>query len=141
MRIHRRGAFALAALILLSAACSTATGESGKGDVSVTLRDFEISLPGTTVPTGNVTFDVVNQGPSTHELEVFFVPAGVDPNTIQVSAGVADTSALTAVDEVEDVAPSTTAKLSVALNPGTYLLICNLPGHFEQGMHVAVTAG
>ena len=39
------------------------------------------------------------------------------------------------VDEVEDIAPGTSASLSLDLEPGTYAVICNLPGHYANGMH------
>ena len=38
------------------------------------------------------------------------------------------------VDEVEDIAPSTSTSLTVTLEPGTYAMLCNLPGHYAQGM-------
>jgi uncharacterized cupredoxin-like copper-binding protein len=131
----------VAALLLLAAACGG--GGGGKGGVQVTLRDFKIDLAATTVAPGTVRFTARNEGPSIHELEVFSVPAGVDPDHLPIEANVADTEGpgLEVVDEVEDIAPSTSVSLTVSLDPGTYILICNLPGHYQQGMHVALTAG
>jgi uncharacterized cupredoxin-like copper-binding protein len=88
-----------------------------------------------------VRFVARNEGVAVHELEVFAVPAGVDAQTIRVHEHVADTSALDLVDEAEEIAPSTSATLTVDLRPGTYLLLCNIPAHYEQGMHVTVTVG
>jgi uncharacterized cupredoxin-like copper-binding protein len=39
------------------------------------------------------------------------------------------------VDEIEDITPGSTANLTVDLDAGTYVVMCNLPGHFERGMH------
>ena len=44
------------------------------------------------------------------------------------------------VDEVEEIAPGTGAGLSVELQPGTYAVICNVAGHYEQGMFTTFTA-
>jgi uncharacterized cupredoxin-like copper-binding protein len=50
-------------------------------------------------------------------------------------------SAATVVDvslwdkgEVSELNPGATGSLTVALKPGRYLLICNVPGHFASGM-------
>ncbi len=129
----------IAAIAVLAPAC--ANGSGGEGDVQITLRDFQIELSETHLPSGEVTFAATNEGPSVHEFEVFSVPEGVDPNDLPVSDNVADTEGkgLNVIDEVEDIAPSTTADLTVSLEPGGYVVICNLPSHYEQGMHIAFT--
>ena len=128
-----------AAAIAVLASCTSST--SDEGDVQITLRDFRIELSGSSVPSGQVTFAATNEGPSVHEFEIFSVPDGVDPNDLPVSDNVADTdgAGLEVIDEVEDIAPSTTANLTVALQPGTYAVICNLAGHYQQGMHAELT--
>jgi uncharacterized cupredoxin-like copper-binding protein len=109
--------------------------------VRITLRDFEIELSETNLDGGELSFMATNEGPSVHEFEVFSVPDGVDAERLPVSDSVADTEGegLEVIDEVEDIAPATTASLLLSLEPGTYAVICNLPGHYEQGMHAAFT--
>lgn len=142
MHITRRRAMLapIAGLVLLASACSGGSG-GGKGGVQVTLQDFAVKLSKSTVPAGEITFAATNEGPSVHELEIFSVPEGIDPDDLPVKDNVADTESqgLDAIDEVEDVAPSTTTSLTLSLEPGTYVLICNLAGHYEQGMHAALT--
>jgi uncharacterized cupredoxin-like copper-binding protein len=41
------------------------------------------------------------------------------------------------VDEAENIKPGRTAKLTVRLKPGRYILLCNLRGHYRGGMHAA----
>lgn len=41
--------------------------------------------------------------------------------------------------EIADLAPGKTGKLTLNLKPGTYLLFCNQPGHYMDGMVVKVT--
>jgi uncharacterized cupredoxin-like copper-binding protein len=43
------------------------------------------------------------------------------------------------IDEAEDIAPGTTATLTTDLKAGSYVIICNLPTHYESGMHAAFT--
>jgi uncharacterized cupredoxin-like copper-binding protein len=129
------GATALAAV-----ACSGSPQASAAG-VAVTLRDFAVDVADTTLPTGSNKLAIHNSGAALHELEVFKVPAGVDAAALPVTNNVADTDSagLTVIDEVENVAPSTGANLTVNLEPGTYAFICNLPTHYGLGMHTIVT--
>jgi uncharacterized cupredoxin-like copper-binding protein len=41
--------------------------------------------------------------------------------------------------EIADLAPGKTGKLTLNLKPGTYLLFCNQPGHYKDGMVAKVT--
>jgi uncharacterized cupredoxin-like copper-binding protein len=142
MRLTRRGTVAasIVGLALIASACGGDPG-AGNGDVQVTLSDFQIELSATTVPAGELTFDASNEGPNVHEFEIFSVPDGVDPTDLPVESSVADTESqgLVVIDEVEDIAPATTASLTVSLEPGTYALICNLPEHYGQGMSTTIT--
>ena len=38
------------------------------------------------------------------------------------------------IGEVEDVQPGESTTLVLTLEPGSYVLLCNLPKHFERGM-------
>jgi uncharacterized cupredoxin-like copper-binding protein len=40
--------------------------------------------------------------------------------------------------EVSELDPGTSGTLTVALKPGKYVLICNVPGHFDSGMWAEV---
>ena len=41
--------------------------------------------------------------------------------------------------EISDLAPGKTGKLTLNLKPGTYLLFCNQPGHYQNGMQAKLT--
>lgn len=137
--IRRIAAFALiAGLSVLVSACTG--GPSGKKSVvQLTLRDFRIEASTTSIASGAITFSATNKGSSTHEFEVFSVPSGVDANALPVNANVADTGRLKAIDEAEDIAPGTGRSLTADLSPGSYVLICNLPGHYKEGMYTTLT--
>jgi len=128
----------VAMALALLGGCSPSDGnEPGTATAPrVTLRDFDITMEPVALTAGDVTLSATNEGPSVHEFEVLRGEGGDD---LPVSSGVADTAGLDLVDELEDVAPGTSGTLSLTLEPGTYALICNLPGHYEQGMHVSFT--
>jgi uncharacterized cupredoxin-like copper-binding protein len=125
------GAFAGVAVL---AACSGGGPSADATEVAMT--EYTFSMPSATIDSGDVTFSARNEGSSVHELEVFTVPDGVDATSLEVTNNVANTEAagMNVVDEVEDIAPGTTADVTVNLQPGTYALICNLPGHYAHGM-------
>lgn len=125
--------FAVAALSL--AACS-----SDKGGVDVTESDYKIELGSTSAPAGAITFDVTNDAEQTHEFVVFKtdlapdqLPTNSDGDVDEEGEGV------THIDEIEDVTGGSSKSLAVNLDAGSYVLICNLPGHYRQGMHTAFT--
>ena len=131
----------IAVLALFGAACSSDDGsQSGGDEISATLTDFAIDLGETSAPAGPVTFDITNGGATVHEFEVLRTDTGAD--ALPVDSGVVQTSAdgIEIVDEVEEIAPGTSAGLSVALQAGTYAVICNVAGHYEQGMFTTFTA-
>jgi uncharacterized cupredoxin-like copper-binding protein len=41
--------------------------------------------------------------------------------------------------EIADLAPGKTGKLSLNLKPGNYVLFCNQPGHYQDGMLARLT--
>jgi uncharacterized cupredoxin-like copper-binding protein len=138
-RIRALSMLAVIALALAAAACG------GGGGVSATLSDFKIELGSTSAKAGEVTFKIKNNGPSAHEFVVFKtdlapdqLPTKQDENGIEIvdeeGAGV------TAVDEVEDINPGTSHELKVNLQAAKYVVICNLPAHYKQGMHTAFEA-
>ena len=117
------------------------TPEQGSGSpVVATEKDFAIGLDAKSSSSGETTFNVHNDGPSTHEFVVFktdlaqdALPVGDDGNVDEEGEGV------THIDEIEDIGNGCDASLTVDLDPGNYVLICNLPGHYAAGMHAEFT--
>lgn len=109
------------------------------GTVDVTLSDFSIKLSTTTAPAGEVTFAVQNEGPSTHEFVVF--RTDLDPDALPTDdvGDVAESDEFAPVDEIEDIEDGANPELAVDLEAGDYVLICNIAGHYRQGMHAALT--
>ena len=135
MRIPRL-VLVVVALAVLAVAC----GGGEDADVTVTMRDNGITMSSDTLAAGDLTFEGVNEGTDTHEFEVFGVPEGVDANALPVEGDTAPADEmLTVIDEVEDIAPGTSATLNLSLDAGNYAVICNLPGHYAAGMHTTFT--
>ena len=121
-----------------AAACG---GGSNDADMQVDLADFSLELSTDALPAGDVTLAAENAGPTTHEFEVFSMPADTDLAAIEIVDDVADVDAagLEVIDEVEDIVAGTTAELNLTLDAGTYAVICNLPEHYAEGMYASFT--
>jgi len=140
-------------LLLFGAACSsnndssngTSSGSTGSstsasGGIGATEKDFSITLDPSTASAGSVTFNIDNQGPATHEFVVFktdlapdALPTASDGTVDEEGKGVQH------IDEVEDIAAGSTQTLTTDLKSGSYVVICNLPGHYQQGMRAPLT--
>jgi len=148
---------AVAALSLVLAGCSS-NGEAGttsatggatgsKTTVEVSEQEFAILPASDSAPAGDVTFNVTNTGPDeVHEFVVLStdlspdaLPTNKDESADEEGAGIEP------VDEIEDIAVGDTATLTVSLDPGSYVFICNIvdedtgDSHYHQGMRVGFT--
>jgi len=131
----------LTAIAAVLAVALTSCGGSGSGgatgDVIVSLKDFSLTAtPGTYAP-GAITFGIDNDGPSVHEFVVLRTDDA--PDALPVENGLIPEDQIDLVDEVEDIPPGTDTSLDVNLDAGSYVLVCNLPAHYEQGMFAAFT--
>ncbi|MGH8916513.1 MAG: sulfocyanin-like copper-binding protein [Acidimicrobiia bacterium] len=123
-------------LVVVLASCGGTSATTG--DVTAlnsTLTDDAITIRPETAAAGRVSVLISNEGSLVHEFEVF-TGSSTD---LPVAKGVADTSGMTLIDEVEDITPGASPTLDLDLDPGSYVIICNLPGHYEMGMVAKLT--
>jgi uncharacterized cupredoxin-like copper-binding protein len=123
-----------------SSSCGASGQAAGGGDIQATEADFTVSLSTSTAQAGNVTFDVMNQGPSIHEFVVLKtdLPADQLPMKDQLSVE-EEGNGIQHIDEIPSIKPCSSKSLSVNLKPGSYVVLCNLPGHYAQGMYASLT--
>jgi uncharacterized cupredoxin-like copper-binding protein len=143
-----------AILALILAACTagssasptgTATVSMGATTVNVTLKEFEVAPDVTTAPAGDVTFHVTNEGPDdVHEFVVFktdlapeSLPTAEDGSVDEEGEGVE------LMDEIEDIPVGESQDVTIPLDAGSYVLICNIVEddevHYQMGMRTAFT--
>lgn len=109
-------------------------------NVPVSLSEWTVAVP-KTLKAGQVTFDITNDGSMPHEMLVFKsdlaaadYPKDATGDIVEDGAGVA------LISDGDNIDPKGTQSRTVDLSaPGTYLFVCNLPGHFKAGMFTAVT--
>jgi uncharacterized cupredoxin-like copper-binding protein len=123
-------------LALVTAGCSS----DDDGGVAVTLADFTITADPDSASAGEVTFDVTNDAEQTHEFVVFQTDLAPDQLPTAEGGDVDEAGeGVALVDEIEDIEGGSTQSLAVNLDAGSYVLICNLPGHYAQGMYTGFT--
>lgn len=119
-------------LALAAAGCSSPAKAQEKG-VNVDMTDFAFHLDRSEVPAGTITFHVKNAKEAT-EHEMVVIKTDLDAKQLPTNADhTVDESKLDSKGEIE-VAPGETKDLTVDLTPGHYVLLCNIPGHYAQGM-------
>jgi uncharacterized cupredoxin-like copper-binding protein len=124
-------------------------GEAGGREVNVVVSEFIVEPEQESVDAGEVTFVVDNQGGDIHE---FLVVDAASADDLPVdNDGAFDEAAFgedQVLDEVEDIESGDTAELTLDLEAGTYLLLCNVveeeetgevESHFAEGMHTTFT--
>jgi uncharacterized cupredoxin-like copper-binding protein len=144
IRIVRRG-LALVSIATLVGACSSG---GSTGPVAATLKEWQISLSSTTVAPGAITFNITNAGDKEHEFVVRKTDLTSDKLPLNADGEVSeDAPELTEVgdpSEVAEIASGSSDKtLTVTLQPGHYVIFCNLHVedllHYQKGMHVDLT--
>ncbi len=105
--------------------------------MSATLTEMAITLDATTVPAGEVTFNVANVGTVEHEFVI--VATDLPQDQLPVKDGVVEEDELDVISEIGGLQPGKDGHLSVDLPAGHYVIICNLPGHYLAGMHAEIT--
>ena len=116
-----------------------ATQTAGTTAVDVALAKtgtFSLEPSVSTVPSGQVTFNVTNDGSMVHEMVV--VKTDKTPQQLMQKDGTADES--TSVGEAADIQAGGSKSVTLTLPPGKYVLLCNLPGHYKGGMYATFTA-
>lgn len=126
----------LGSLALLVAACSSAASPApagGSSTVAAEVNEWAITLDSSIGKAGTITFNVNNKGAKTHEFVI--VKTDLKADSLPVADDEVDESAFTPVDEIEDIEAGATPSLAVDLQPGHYVILCNLTSHYQKGMH------
>ncbi len=120
-----------------------ATSEAAGGDehtdtIEVTLSDFAIALSESEAHgDAPIEFVIVNEGPSPHDFVVLETDLAAD--ALPVEGGAVDEDQVNVFGRVEQFNAGETQKGAFSLDAGSYVLICNIPGHYQLGMAVAFT--
>lgn len=153
--LARRRVILVAASVaaLMLSACTGATSSPGAGSdgeattIAVELQEWAVIPASDSAPAGEVTFEVTNNGPDdVHEFVV--LRTDLDPAELPVDETgtvTEDGGGIEVVDEIEDIPVGESQELTVTLEAGNYILLCNIytadedEAHYGMGMRTAFT--
>jgi len=137
------GAATLALAVLLAALHGDGSGAqaapAAATTVQVQLQQYSVTADPTSAAAGDVDFVASNTGSVNHELVI--IRTDLAPGALPVVGDEVDESGagVQLIDEIEPFPAGTQETKSVNLTAGKYVLICNLPGHYQAGMRTAFT--
>jgi len=92
-----------------------------------------IDRPG--VKAGSVRFDVTNRSRAMpHEVLIVAVDDPLGPLPYDYSQAKVADEQVKVLGDTDDLQPGASGTIDVTLAPGSYLLICNEPGHYAAGI-------
>jgi uncharacterized cupredoxin-like copper-binding protein len=136
-------AAATAAILVIACTGGAASPSPAAGTtVAVALQEWSVNPAASSAPAGPVTFTVTNNGPEDiHELVVIKTDLGpLELPTDETGTVEEGGAGMTVIDEIEDIEVGDTQDLTVELDAGAYLLICNIydeeegEAHYRMGM-------
>lgn len=116
--------------------------------VTVVLNDFYVHPNTSQAKAGRLTLKAMNAGPSTHELVILKTdlhPAALPRKEAKPHRGIVteylvneENTLMETIDEIEEFPAGTSQTKTVVLDPGHYVLFCNIPGHYDKGMYASL---
>ena len=117
-----------------------ADNDKVSNDVHGSVAEWAVGVDANEAVAGDVTFTMENAGTIPHEFIV--VKTDIAPGEIPLGANNRfdeEGEGLTAVGEIPEWEPGTTGKVTLKLEPGRYQLLCNIAGHYKNGMYTPFT--
>jgi uncharacterized cupredoxin-like copper-binding protein len=115
--------------------------------IHVTLKDFSVHPNHTTTKSGWVTFQAVNSGTMAHELVILRTdlhPADLPRKAEKDKKGTVtghivneEHAAVEPIGEIEEFPAKTFKEKKMFMDPGSYVVFCNVPEHYGKGMHAS----
>lgn len=105
-------------------------------DVTVGAKEYAFDPTALEAKAGKFKVTLDNKGSIPHELVVLETDEAPDALKVDGSQRVSEK---TAVGEVSEIDGGKTKTATLDLKPGKYVFVCNIPGHYGDGMRGALT--
>lgn len=117
-------------------ATAAGTPAAAKATVGVTLKDFGVAAAPASAAAGSVTFSVQNSGAIPHEFVVVKSDLAAD-KLPQFEQKIVDEQQVEVIAKTAPLDAGKKQDLTAMLQPGKYVLICNVASHYVSGMYTA----
>jgi uncharacterized cupredoxin-like copper-binding protein len=109
----------------------------GAGDMSK--ATMGITVDSNNIHAGEVTLVAINDSKDlVHEMLIAPIRSTYSPLPYNNVKKRVDEDAAHSLGEVSELDPGQTGALRITLKPGTYILLCNVPGHYAMGMWTTI---
>ena len=110
------------------------------GGTDASKGTMHVEIAPDVVRSGNVTVEVTNGSKDTiHEMIVAPVADATQPLPYVAAENRVDEDGAGHLGEVSELDPGKSGALKLELKPGKYILFCNIPGHYMNGMWTLLT--
>ena len=99
--------------------------------IRVVAHDFRLTPTVITAGAGPRAIELLNEGSIEHELIIIRTDTPFDQLVVGANHRVDEEAS---IGEVAEIPPSTRATETFELEPGNYVYICNIAGHYAKGM-------
>jgi uncharacterized cupredoxin-like copper-binding protein len=115
-------------------------GMMGDGRGMMGMGHMAVRVDQASIKAGAVHFNVTNWSRGVvHEMLVVAVDSADAPLPYDYNTAKVPENQVKSMGEVGELQPNQSGSLDVTLAAGTYLLVCNVPGHYAAGMWVPLT--
>jgi plastocyanin len=114
---------------------SSNVDKPASGSVAIAAREFAFDRSTIQAKPGKLTITMKNSGKFPHELVLLKTGAAAD--ALKVSGGKVSEKA--AVGEISETGSGASKSATFHLKPGSYVYVCNIPGHYADGMRGTLT--
>ena len=132
--------------LLLGGACASpvstpqlATIKLQDSSTDPAISHMRMTLDHDTLKPGRITFQAENQSRTLIHEVLIARDSGKVAFPFDAKADRVIESRVHPLGEISDLAPGKTGTLTLNLKPGKYVLFCNQPGHYKDGMLVKLT--
>lgn len=134
--------------VLLLAAAGAANAASPPQALHVKLQDsstdpslahMQLVVDTSSLKPGRVTIEAANLSKTLVHEVIVVRDSGAKALPYDAKQGRVIEKRIKRLGEIGDLPPGKTGKLTLNLKAGSYLLICNQPGHYKDGMTAKVT--
>jgi uncharacterized cupredoxin-like copper-binding protein len=108
--------------------------------ITGSVEEWKVNVSAQSAEAGEVIFAIANYGSIQHEFLV--TKTSYEPGKIPIGSNSRfdeEDKGLSVVDEIPEWAVNESKVLKVSLEAGTYELLCNIEGHYGNGMHTSFT--
>jgi len=138
--------FALCSLFLVAVAPAFAAAPAQSLEIKLqdstsepSTAHMRIVLNQDSIRPGRVTFHAENQSKNLVHEVIIARDDGAKELPMDAKHARVIESRVRRLGEIADLAPGKSGKLTLTLKPGTYVLFCNEPGHYQDGMFTRLT--